>query len=493
MAKKKQKKKQQQTFLSPEKYIRQKARSLKIKACYITKDFESNGMGYVIVAREHTGGRITMGAYLIDKFCLGVKDTFYRLRMENYEFEEFLGDINAVGIEKISYEEAHNRVFGAVEFAAEAGIEPHKEFAITQYILEEDTEDVPLIEYEYGKDGKHFLIADNNLEASRYLPTLRNNLGENFDYIIQPPHDNGDYNGYDDGYDDEFSFPEDIENSPMLKTYGQETEYTYKHPEYPQTITLENPTVEEILCDPKNALYLTHEQTDTLLAIPHESLRRDLENLILYHIGIGCDGIPDSVSKADFNGVIGNALILLAEAGNADSSLDVVLEVLRQSEDFYDYHICDSGMEIFVPTLYKLGQNRLDKLMAFMKEEGLYSFAKSCIPETAAFIAQQCPERRNEIIEWFRELLVFAAERLPETQYIDSTLAGLMTNNLIDIKAKELLPEIKSMFDTGLVDLGCCGNYYDVEKDISGNNPPYIEKHLTDVYERFDNQKKMFG
>lgn len=42
-------------------------------------------------------------------------------------------------------------IFGAIAFAEEAGITPSNSFELTQYLLEEDTEDVPLIEYDYGK------------------------------------------------------------------------------------------------------------------------------------------------------------------------------------------------------------------------------------------------------------------------------------------------------------------------------------------------------
>lgn len=493
MAKKKTKK-QPQVYLSPENYIRQKARSLKIKVCYITNGFETAGLGHIIVVREHVGGKVTLGMYLVDKYCLGVKDTFYHFRMEEYDYRDFLYTLDEIGIKEISYEEAHNRIFGAVEFAEEAGIKPHKNFALTQYILEEDDENVPLIEYEYGKDGRHFLVAKSNLEASKYLPLLRKNLGDNFDWVIREPEGDGfDNDDLDDFDDDDYSFLNDGSESPLFKTYGPITKYTYKHPEYPKSVTLENPVVEEILCDPKNASYLTHKQIDMLLALPHDSLRRDLENLILYYIGIGCDGIPGEVLDADFIGVICNAVILLAEVGNEDSSLDVVLELLRQSEDFYEYHICDSGVETFVPTLYKLGQNRLDRLMAFMKEEGLYDFAKANVPEAVAMIVRYTPERREEIVGWFRELVLFATEKLPETQSIDSTVAGLMTNCIMDVKAKELLPEIRSMFDTGLVDEGCCGHYNDVSKEINDDTLHFVEEHLTDVYERFDDMKERFG
>ena len=177
MAKKKQKKQQAgQQFLSPEQFMRQRARLLEIGPCYVSDDMTSFGEGYVAVTRKHTGGRTSIAVYLIDTFCLGVKKSFYRLRLEDYELKEMLDD--APDMRECSYEEAHNWVYGAISWAEEAGIEPDKSFNITQYMLEEDTDDIPLIEYEFGHQGKHLLMANSVSEASRYLPLLEKHLGE---------------------------------------------------------------------------------------------------------------------------------------------------------------------------------------------------------------------------------------------------------------------------------------------------------------------------
>ena len=93
-------------------------------------------------------------------------------------------------LRECSYEEAHNWVYGAIAWAEEAGIAPDKSFAITKYMLEEDTDDVPLIEYEFGYNGKHLLMANNNLELSKYLPLMKKNLGEgNFAFAIKTDFD----------------------------------------------------------------------------------------------------------------------------------------------------------------------------------------------------------------------------------------------------------------------------------------------------------------
>ena len=66
-------------------------------------------------------------------------------------------------------------IYGSIEFAGEAGIEPVDAWDITQYILEEDDNNVPLIEYQWGLNGMDFLFAEDRLEVSCYLSTMQEN------------------------------------------------------------------------------------------------------------------------------------------------------------------------------------------------------------------------------------------------------------------------------------------------------------------------------
>lgn len=186
MAKKKQKKASGgQQFLSDEQFIRQRIRQLPTDKCYITDVFEESGTNHIIVTRRHTGGRLSIGVFMVDRLCLGVKDSFYRLRIEDYQMDDILHGPEGITFRECSYEEAHNRIYGAIAFAEEGGIKPHKSFALTKYFLEEDTDDVPLIEYEFGENGHHVLVCDSLAEASQYAPILRKHLGvDGFKYLI---------------------------------------------------------------------------------------------------------------------------------------------------------------------------------------------------------------------------------------------------------------------------------------------------------------------
>lgn len=150
-------KKQQPKQLSPENYIKTKARTLPIDACYINSDWKENGLANVFVVRKHTNGNFTFGVYLVDLFALGTKDTFFNFNQPPDVLNNLLFRANIV---KTDYNLVHNIVFGGNEYALENGFKIHKDFEkLTKYILEIDDDIIPLIDIEFGKEGKPFLIA----------------------------------------------------------------------------------------------------------------------------------------------------------------------------------------------------------------------------------------------------------------------------------------------------------------------------------------------
>lgn len=186
---------------SPEQYIRTRVRTLPIDRCYINQDSWIDGTAAIAVVRRHPQGTFTIGMYLVDLFCRGVYDSYYHFSIDDDEVDEILETYfnhSNTSFKQTSYVEVHNIIYGAISFAEEAGIMPCKEWNLTRYILEEDTDEIELIEYEFGENGRHFLMVGTRLEASRYIPALNEHLGiGNYDVYI---HDDDDY---DDDFDDE--------------------------------------------------------------------------------------------------------------------------------------------------------------------------------------------------------------------------------------------------------------------------------------------------
>jgi hypothetical protein len=149
-------KKQQPKQLSPENYIRTKARTLPIDSCYVNDDWKESGLANLIIIRKHSNEKYTFGIYLVDTYALGTKDTFFNFNQPKDVVDDILERGNFVPVD---YNLAHNIIYGANEFAIENGFKIHKDFNnTTQYILEKDDEKIPIIDIEFGRDGEPFLI-----------------------------------------------------------------------------------------------------------------------------------------------------------------------------------------------------------------------------------------------------------------------------------------------------------------------------------------------
>lgn len=481
-------KKQQTTKpLSPEQYIRQRARTLPIGDCYVTTNWQEHGESFVLVTRCHAKGTYTLGYFLVDTYCRGVMDCGYHFSIDSLDYDAMIKALmERENMSKVSYEVAHNLIYGAIAFAEEGGIKPVSAFGLVQYILEADTDEIPLIEYEFGKDGHHLLVANDYLELTTYYPRLKKALGDDFFYMLpdmKAPKKGSEY------------VPPQIKK--ILDDFGKKLEeasripeeiYSYVHPDYPVELAVKNQWLLSVLCNPEYVNRLPEEQIRKILALPHDELREDLEQIVLYETGCTCDEISEERSNTESDSVLMHCIILLGELGNPDS-LPVVLETLRQSERYCEYHFGDYIEDVYVPTLYLLGKDRLTDLMDYMQTPGLYSFARLCVSSTVAQIVYHQPERREEVIEWFRQLLKFYDGKLEERFCCDGTLIGLITATLMDINAVELLPELKVLFDTGLVDEGCAGNYKEVAEEMDVDN--YFDRiYPLDIYHRYEELTK---
>ncbi|MBU0488942.1 MAG: hypothetical protein KKA07_18895 [Bacteroidetes bacterium] len=143
-------------MLSPENYIRKRARSLPLFECLINHNWQETQLAHLVVARQHTNGNITAGVYLVDLACLGVKDTTWLFNKSLFEFRENMEEYLGVSgeIEKIDYSLAHNIVYAGIEFAGDYEFKPHKDFtSLTQFILEEESDDIPVVEIDCGIEG----------------------------------------------------------------------------------------------------------------------------------------------------------------------------------------------------------------------------------------------------------------------------------------------------------------------------------------------------
>lgn len=175
--------------LSPENYIRQRARSLPVHECLINRHWKQSGEASILVSRKHVNGNYTYGVYLVDLYCQGIKDTFFHF---NISESDYLRDVNLIlegagGGEKVEYALVHNIIYEALAYAEEYEFRPHKDFdRVTKFILEEDTEEIDLIEIELGWNGKPCLFVSEDEDFSGLVKQLERTAGHgNFEILYE--------------------------------------------------------------------------------------------------------------------------------------------------------------------------------------------------------------------------------------------------------------------------------------------------------------------
>jgi len=186
-------KQQHQQALSPEKYIRTRARALPIGTCYINSNWLDSGSAIVFVSRRHINAHVTYAAYNVDLYCLGMKESIWAFNQDPLDFKNFMEQQqkeNPQGLHliKASYGLVHNIIYGAIEYAGEFGFLPHKSFETSRYILEEDDDHVKLIELTFGFNGKPLYISspEQPAEGNRVLAQLEKNPGRGkYEYITE--------------------------------------------------------------------------------------------------------------------------------------------------------------------------------------------------------------------------------------------------------------------------------------------------------------------
>jgi len=144
------------------------------------------GLLAVLVARENRYAKVSVCAYLVDAYCLGVKDAMGPRTMEPERYEVFVRQyfqhaFTAAPV-AVPIELAQGLVHGAVEYARQLGFEPCADFAAAPPQLGRPTGGARIT---FGDHGRPHYISGPHDDAARVVATLRRTVGEgNFDFTL---------------------------------------------------------------------------------------------------------------------------------------------------------------------------------------------------------------------------------------------------------------------------------------------------------------------
>jgi len=142
----------------------------------IAADLFANGIGLVGLARALPDGDVALSAFLVDVYCLGVKNAFYRV-VSPEEWGQF---VEGMELEKIHPSCLRKLVEGAVAYARDLGFPPHADYARAATLFGSIEAAVCPVRYTYGQNGKPFYVSgpdETPAQARRILNTLTRRLG----------------------------------------------------------------------------------------------------------------------------------------------------------------------------------------------------------------------------------------------------------------------------------------------------------------------------
>ena len=147
----------------------EKAVDAPILHCCTTDDLNNHGIASVLVSRELKSGNVAFVVFLVDMYCLGVKDVIFQitprsrydqlLREKLFPAERHLSALEPAAARKL--------VEGAVAYARQWGLPPHRDYTRAARIFGNIDASSCDREFVYGKNGKPCFIAGPHDSISR--------------------------------------------------------------------------------------------------------------------------------------------------------------------------------------------------------------------------------------------------------------------------------------------------------------------------------------
>jgi len=200
----------------PDRVLR-RAREFPFAGCWVQPGWQDYGIASMVVARAQPSNEIVFARFLVDTFCLGMKDTFFGANVPEDQFHQGALPRLYAGVEPvpISVELAHEIVYGAIEYAEANGFRPHGHFRRTQWILDPPDVHPSTGAIRFGYRGRPTYLAGQEDNQSAILNKLVATLGRGgFTYIPagDPP----------EGFEDLVDLPEDAPEQSLIWTPQQE-------------------------------------------------------------------------------------------------------------------------------------------------------------------------------------------------------------------------------------------------------------------------------
>ena len=156
---------------------------------FIEKSWLTTGLTQVLVARIRTDGRADIGFFIVDLWCLGIKDALFHEVTSEAAFQDLLAKLLPPEVcERLHPACAKKLLDGAIAYAEHLGFAPHRDYRKARKALSGlDAADCPET-FTFGRDGQPCYVEsphDTPERTQRVLAMLKARCGrDGFDFEL---------------------------------------------------------------------------------------------------------------------------------------------------------------------------------------------------------------------------------------------------------------------------------------------------------------------
>jgi hypothetical protein len=149
----------------------------------------TGGLAVVLLARAERSSRVTLCGFLVDVYCLGVKNTFGPQTVSSGAVHDrrraYFGGFPSPSRD-VPLDLVQHLVHGAVAYATSLGFSPYEGFAdVEPYLGPAPSGPCPI---RFGRDGSPFYISGPHDHPRQVIDTLEQSVGSgNYHYITHLP------------------------------------------------------------------------------------------------------------------------------------------------------------------------------------------------------------------------------------------------------------------------------------------------------------------
>jgi hypothetical protein len=179
-----------------------------IHSCLVNDALFEIGNGNLILVRKATDGRMAMAAFMLDVYCVGVKDVILRLD-DAREVERIVaafGDVQP--LITIDPSRARKLLRDLVSWSRSIGLAPHPDYAGAELLFGDVSADACAEGFNFGMNGKPLLIrgpADTPARIRQRIDALRRKLGDDA-FVLADEIDDDEIFDDDEGIDIDDAF-----------------------------------------------------------------------------------------------------------------------------------------------------------------------------------------------------------------------------------------------------------------------------------------------